>query len=640
MRRKTTFFIFGVLFSLILFSTGTNSQNDRKNEILAMEGQVARVLSSSETTVRRFNPDKIKSNQIAIRVEYNKLNLSEKDLKKYATVSRNIIARVDYVTARCANDVYYASNAVDKQRVEALYSFNKKFFINKKITWGKIVQTGCNFDYESQNWWYGFVITLKSVTDGKGHFIEERIKDAIENEFREGDMLEEILRLNNGDVKPPTTFRTGHVNLMKQLPNLKQKTSDGYILTMPSKSPIPTPVICDGKIFVSGGFQSTQYYAFTPEDGEIIWGANLSDNGPSSAACSNGRIIINTESCTIFIIDAITGEQLWSYFLGDPLISTPSADQKTVYTVYPAPGHRTVSGSLAPTHVIGAFDLETGTIKWQKWIDSDIITSPVVVGKELYATSHAGIVYRFNTSDGTITAAYRARATSRIYPSKQGLFFSKRSDQAGSKGVLESLALYDHNFVQKFSSNGMEAGYLEFEKQDETDFANQGIGLDQGNGFHGGAPVTAHAEAGYVHLGRKSVSTLQAFEGSHILVTQGKAIGVFGTTVKAYDILTKMELWKIDLPVQNKDQGGNPLSAPSIASGSLFVATLDGKIIQININNGMIQKTYTTSEPLRSQPLLYKGKIYAPTVTGKLIVIDTGDPSVTGYTTWMQSNSK
>ena len=34
--------------------------------------------------------------------------------------------------------------------------------------------------------------------------------------------------------------------------------------------------------------------------------------------------MINTESCTLFALDAATGKMRWSYYLGDPLLSTPT----------------------------------------------------------------------------------------------------------------------------------------------------------------------------------------------------------------------------------------------------------------------------------------------------------------------------
>src|SRR6516225_6329557 len=61
------------------------------------------------------------------------------------------------------------------------------------------------------------------------------------------------------------------------------------------------------------------------------------------------------------------------------------------------------------SHVLAAFDLKTGKILWQRWIDSDVMSAPVAVDKELYATSFSGVVYKFNQEDGQILSAMKGR---------------------------------------------------------------------------------------------------------------------------------------------------------------------------------------------------------------------------------------
>src|SRR5262249_25851899 len=163
------------------------------------------------------------------------------------------------------------------------------------------------------------------------------------------------------------------------------------------------------------------------DTGELVWGVTLDDDGPSAAVCADGVTVFNTESCTIFALDAKTGKQLWSYFLGDPLTSTPTIANGKVFTSYPAAGRggQAQQQNLNPannapqdkkaaakpkdnqaakagppcSHVLAAFDLKTGKILWQRWIDSDVMTAPVAVDKDLYATSFAGVVYKFSQED-------------------------------------------------------------------------------------------------------------------------------------------------------------------------------------------------------------------------------------------------
>src|SRR5438132_4275184 len=138
--------------------------------------------------------------------------------------------------------------------------------------------------------------------------------------------------------QPPSEFRQGHVTPRKLDPAAIKKTDKGFTIKLPNGAPIPTLSVYDGKLYASGGFHSREFYCFNAETGELIWGVDLDDDGPTSAVIEDGVIIFNTESCTIFALDAKTGKMLWSWFLGDPLMTTPTISGGRVYTSYPAAG--------------------------------------------------------------------------------------------------------------------------------------------------------------------------------------------------------------------------------------------------------------------------------------------------------------
>ena len=185
----------------------------------------------------------------------------------------------------------------------------------------------------------------------------------------------------NSDKKtaPPTEFKPGHVTPRKLDDKAIRLEEKGFTITLPSGAPIPTPTVYKGKLYISGGFHSKEYYCCDAQTGKVIWGVDLDDDGPTSAVCADDIVIFNTESCTIFALDASTGKHLWSYFLGDPLTSTPTISNGRVYTSYPAVGRAgTPAGA---THVLACFELKTGKILWQRWIDSDVMSAPVAVRK-------------------------------------------------------------------------------------------------------------------------------------------------------------------------------------------------------------------------------------------------------------------
>src|SRR5262249_33409675 len=103
---------------------------------------------------------------------------------------------------------------------------------------------------------------------------------------------------------PAKEFRQGHVTPRKLAASALSTSKKGYRVQLPSKAPIPTPTVYRGKLYVSGGFHSKEFYCLDAATGKMIWGRDLDDDGPSSAVCDNGVVIFNTESCTIFALNA------------------------------------------------------------------------------------------------------------------------------------------------------------------------------------------------------------------------------------------------------------------------------------------------------------------------------------------------
>jgi outer membrane protein assembly factor BamB len=70
------------------------------------------------------------------------------------------------------------------------------------------------------------------------------------------------------------------------------------------------------------------------------------------------------------------------------------------------------------------------------------------------------------------------------------------------------------------------------------------------------------------------------------------------------------------------------------AGGHVFLATVNGEILQVDPKTGKTQATYQVGSPVRSQPAIVGGRICVGTTDGKLVCIDTGNPRLTGWSTW------
>ncbi|MEK6238707.1 MAG: PQQ-binding-like beta-propeller repeat protein, partial [Planctomycetales bacterium] len=468
--------------------------------------------------------------------------------------------------------------------------------------------------------------------------------------------------------QPARKFRKGHVTPRKLDPKAIQKTKTGFSVQFPSKAPIPTPTVYQGNLYVSGGFHSKEFYCLDGKTGELVWGLDLDDDGPSSAACEDGSVVFNTESCTMFVVDAKTGKLLWSHWLGDPLMTAPTIAGGRVFTSYPAGGHggfnqgglnqqdqqsnlpqqklapkskpkpknrkRVPRTKLTPTHVLACFDLKTGKLIWQRWIDSDVMSAPVAVDEDLYVTSFRGTIYKFSQVGGKLLSIEGSRVTSAPVVVGKNVFYTARADQQDEDAAEVIVGQDRATRKQGFAAQRKTAVYLDQKVQQETALAQKGIQLDAGNGFAGGAPLAANAGIAGFNVGQDSVSTLQAFQGSRILNDGRYNFNCPGDEILCTDPTSGKKIWGFKLQGDLKKVGGFLAAPPVAAGGELFVSTLKGQVLRMDPKTGKVNKTYQVGAPVRFQPVVQDGRIYVGTQDGKVVCINTGDKKFTGWPTW------
>ena len=437
---------------------------------------------------------------------------------------------------------------------------------------------------------------------------------------------------------PPVKFRKGHVKQKK--PPKVVKTKSGFEVKFASSARVATPAVYRGKVYVSGGFRSKEFHAVNATTGKSAWSVGLDDDGPSSTACEDGTCVFNTESCTLFALDAATGKQKWSWWLGDPLTSSPSIANGRVFSSYPA--NKTADGKPRPpnaTHVVAAFDLKTGKILWQKWLDSDVMSAPVATDKFVYITTFSGIVAKLEQETGKFRYAIRAKATSapvvKYLPSGVESMYYTRRGAKEEDGAEEMIIRADHNDPKtKYKAAKKKAEYIDEKVQADSAHDEEGESDDSANGFGGGAPAAANAQAARRTIGKSSVSTIQAFQGSRVLHLGAVNVNTMGDEILGTDSETGASLWKFKLSGNLKQAGGSLGTAPLAAGSSVVVATLAGDVLRMNPTSGKIEKRYKLGRQVRSQPVVVDGWIYVGTEDGRLIAINTGDKKLTGWPMW------
>jgi outer membrane protein assembly factor BamB len=436
-------------------------------------------------------------------------------------------------------------------------------------------------------------------------------------------------------ARPPTTFRAGHVS---PRPSPKPaRTAAGFVVQFGSHASITTPTVYRNSVIVSGGFQSKELYAFETRTGKPQWAIDLHDDGPSSPACEDNVCVISTESCTLFALAADTGKALWSFWLGDPLTSAPTIAHGRVFASYPAAG--TAAGTLprppGASHALAAFDLATGKIQWQLWLDSDVMSAPVAMDEFVYVTTFHGTLIKLEQATGKVRYAMRAQATSapvvKFERGVEQMYYTKRSGAARS--TREAIIRADHNEPQtKYETADKPAEYIDPEVQERSTYATTSSSQDAKNGFSNKPAASGYGKAA-ANVGVSNVSSMQAFQGSRILHLGSRNVNTMGDEVVATDTETGKVLWSVKL-AGDRALGGFLGTAPLAARGSVLLGTLDGTVVRLDPASGAKLASYAIGGPVRSQPVVADGWIYVGTEDGRLVAIDTKDPAVTGWPTW------
>src|SRR6188472_962797 len=55
----------------------------------------------------------------------------------------------------------------------------------------------------------------------------------------------------------------------------------GWKVAIPGARPLAGPAYADGKLFLGGGFGSTEFYCVDAETGKILWEYKTGDDGPT-----------------------------------------------------------------------------------------------------------------------------------------------------------------------------------------------------------------------------------------------------------------------------------------------------------------------------------------------------------------------
>jgi Ca-activated chloride channel family protein len=355
----------------------------------------------------------------------------------------------------------------------------------------------------------------------------------------------------------------------------------GWVARLPHGVAIPTAAWGDGHVFVGGGFETTSFYALDAFTGRVDWSRHtLEDDGPSAPVFADGQIIFNTESCTLIVLDAATGKERWHRWLGDPTLSQPAVADGLVFASFPAGGQR-----------LGAFRLTDGKPVWSRPISGELLSTPVVSGDSVYATTVAGTTYRFRRTDGARLWAVSHAGSSAPWVAGGEVHLSRLAAGAELQIVLDAATGAVKRTVRRAKA-----------------------------AWAGDVPRTT---ADWKHV--------WSFEGSRPVVAGGRRFDTMGGEIHASDLATGAPLW---IRRYAAGAGKHRLTAPAVAGAQLFFSTYDGDLYALDVDTGMTVWAYGLGAHTGFQPIVARGWVYVTTGGGSVIGLGLADSTLDGWHAW------
>jgi Ca-activated chloride channel family protein len=358
----------------------------------------------------------------------------------------------------------------------------------------------------------------------------------------------------------------------------------GWVARIPDHLQLPAVAYGAGKIYVSGGFDSVSFYGLDAETGRIDWATtNLEDNGPTAAIFEDDRVLFNTESCTLFALDARTGKRLWLRRLGDPTLSQVTAADGLVYASHPGESGQELT----------AYRTRDGAPVWTRSIGAELLAAPVISGDAIYAATLHGVVYRFARRTGQPAWVRALDATTAPWIVGNELFVTRRQGKKEQQIVVAA-----------------DTGKVIREH-------------DQSTGRYVGDVPSVVGQ-----IGDTTWQDVWAFEGSRPVVDRGVRYVAMGGEVRASDATTGELLWQRRYPGAADRRS---VGSVALAGSQVVIASRDGKLFGLDVDTGYTLWSYAIGHRVIAEPVIARGWIYASTQDGYVVALQVGDRTLDGW---------
>jgi len=466
------------------------------------------------------------------------------------------------------------------------------------------------------------------------------------------------------------------------IPFTSKEGKKGWKAVIPGGETLATPAVVDGKVFIGGGFNSTDFYALDAETGKPRWRYRTADHGPTAPVVDSGYVSFSTESCELEVLTA-GGEPVWKKWLGVPLMSAPAIADGRVITAFPDS-----RGSRQYQYYLASFELRTGKELWRKEIADEVIAAPVIDDNRVFVATVDGTLHCFHAEDGAVAWVEKEQnATSAPTVWKDRCWFGRRqeetttkagrnvvqqTEQVAARGLDAEGAVRDLTVTSRLADylgSGKRSVMMARQGKSSKKYASQRVNAGMGfpsEGIRmagGDSDVLPSLPPGYssaittasvkntaaTNLGQAGALGVWSYQGSRPLFYEGRLYAAMGDSLSCVDVKTEKVLWKKDFRSAKRERETSDkatprekeerlqyatVTPPVLVNHKVFVGTSYGEVVCLSAATGDVLWKATIGKPVVSQPVVADGRIYVSTKAGILYCLNTGDPRDDGWLMW------
>lgn len=356
-----------------------------------------------------------------------------------------------------------------------------------------------------------------------------------------------------------------------------------------------SPGATEGMVVVGSG-SGNRIHGLDGETGQHVWTAESKDSGISDIVIGLGGAGYTTYSCTLELVDVQTGKIKFAKWISPTVDCGPAADAERFYAAY----------SNGSGHAVSAHGKHGGGTMWKAKLDGTVLTAPVPTDKGVMVATGDGRLINLAHKGGT-----------KAWESNLGLVAAPVQSKWGL--LLTTSFTGDWNGVKAAEPNAKNGESKGSDRETATNFSSARTVVATGDRqIMALKNSTDRPDATQTTKIQGPKSNLD-FQGLRPGVSDKMIVFAYDGQIIAVDPGANKVLWRIETDTKRE------FTRPVMYEGLVLLGTKDGYLMALDESSGdLVWSYHVRNESFVYQPAVDVGRVYFTTAQGAMISMPTG----------------